>query len=122
MLCLFLFALFTRVRCLLSNAVSLQNQLAKKTIRNLRLLLYSSLLGKWAAVLAFECRGLEPSDWIPGVDFNAISTGKYNCWMFDLSVLMCWKVLYCTGQCLRAVWYVIVFVLLLAWLLFRFSL
>ena len=29
--------------------------------------------GEWTVILAMECRGIEPVDWIPSVDFDAIS-------------------------------------------------
>lgn len=31
--------------------------------------------GQWVTILGMECRGLVPSNWIPGIDFNATSTG-----------------------------------------------
>lgn len=31
--------------------------------------------GQWVTILGMECRGLVPVTWIPGIDFNATSTG-----------------------------------------------
>jgi hypothetical protein len=33
--------------------------------------------GNWKLIIGFECRGLEPTKWIPGIDFNILtSSGK----------------------------------------------
>lgn len=41
--------------------------------------------GKWVTVLGFECRGLEPTAWIAGIDFDAVSTGGTSFKEVDLS-------------------------------------
>lgn len=41
--------------------------------------------GEWVTILAMECRGLEPVDWVPSVDFDAISNSGKRFEGIDLS-------------------------------------
>ncbi len=41
--------------------------------------------GKWTTILGFECRGLEPVSWIPGIDFHGVSSGGTTFKDIDLS-------------------------------------